>query len=262
MTPAISRLCAAVAAAVLLAGPAAAAPPSAADLDHFEKKIRPVLVEHCYSLPLGRRRGEQEAQGRPAASTPATGLLKGGDTGPAVVPGKPDESLLLKALRYDGDVQMPPKGKLPDAVIADFETWVADGRRRPARRRPRPQGAGRHRPRGRAGSSGPTSRRRRRRCPRSRTPPGRANDIDRFVLAELEAKGLKPVADADRADAGPPALLRPHRPAADARGGRRVRRRRRRRTPTRSWSIGCSRRRTSASAGAGTGSTSPASPSR
>ena len=52
---------------------------------------------------------------------------KGGDTAPAVVPGKTSESLLLKALRYDSAVQMPPKGKLSDQVIADFEKWIADG---------------------------------------------------------------------------------------------------------------------------------------
>jgi hypothetical protein len=56
------------------------------------------------------------------------GLLKGGDGGPAVVPGKPAESRLLAAIRYtDPDLQMPPAGKLSDSVIADFETWIASG---------------------------------------------------------------------------------------------------------------------------------------
>src|SRR5205823_8029296 len=56
------------------------------------------------------------------------GLLKGGATGPAIVPGKPAESRLLKAIRYaDPSLQMPPGGKLPDSVIADFEEWIASG---------------------------------------------------------------------------------------------------------------------------------------
>src|SRR5205823_7612464 len=56
------------------------------------------------------------------------GLLKGGDTGPAVVPGKPADSWLLKAIRYaEPDLHMPPKGKLPPEVIADFEKWIAMG---------------------------------------------------------------------------------------------------------------------------------------
>jgi len=54
-------------------------------------------------------------------------VLKGGDSGPAVTPGKPADSLLLKTLRYDGDTKMPPSGKLPDAVVKDFETWIASG---------------------------------------------------------------------------------------------------------------------------------------
>ena len=60
-------------------------------------------------------------------STRANGLLKGGNSGKAIIPGKPTESLLLKALHGDGVDQMPPKGKLSDVVIADFEKWVKMG---------------------------------------------------------------------------------------------------------------------------------------
>src|SRR5207248_2984028 len=59
------------------------------------------------------------------------GVLKGGDTGAAIVPGKPGDSLLLKTLKYEGEPQMPPKGKLPDATIKDFEKWIAMGARDP-----------------------------------------------------------------------------------------------------------------------------------
>ena len=84
------------------------------------------------ALPGVPRRGE--VQGRPAARR-ARSMLKGGDGGPAVVPGKPEESALVEAIRYDGDVQMPPKGKLKDAEIAALTDWVKRGRTgpRPAR---------------------------------------------------------------------------------------------------------------------------------
>ncbi|MFO0825923.1 MAG: c-type cytochrome domain-containing protein [Gemmataceae bacterium] len=55
------------------------------------------------------------------------GLLKGGDSGKSIVPGKPTESLIINALHGDGVSTMPPKGKLSDAVIADFEKWVKMG---------------------------------------------------------------------------------------------------------------------------------------
>ena len=101
------RLLPAVAVAGLLSLPAAADPGT----DFFEKKIRPVLVEHCYACHSAEAAETKKLQGRPAASTRRDGLLEGGDSGPAVVPGKPAESLLLKALRYDGDMKMPPEGQ-------------------------------------------------------------------------------------------------------------------------------------------------------
>src|SRR4051812_24123405 len=92
-----------------LTAPVAAAP-QAGDLEFFENKVRPVLVEHCYSCHSGKKdRGGLRVDSRAA-------LLAGGDTGPALVPGKPDQSLLLKAVRHQGDLKMPPKGKLPTAV--------------------------------------------------------------------------------------------------------------------------------------------------
>src|SRR3954447_4206376 len=87
-----------------------------AGIAFFEQKIRPVLVKECYSCHSSEARkvrGGLRVDSRDA-------LLKGGDTGPAVVPGKPLDSLLLKALRQDG-LAMPPNGKLPDEVVADFE---------------------------------------------------------------------------------------------------------------------------------------------
>ncbi|MFM9118669.1 MAG: DUF1553 domain-containing protein, partial [Planctomycetota bacterium] len=103
----------------------AATKPTAEQLEHFEKKIRPVLVERCQSChsvaakAAGKLKGGLLVDGR-------AGLLAGGDSGPAVVPGQPERSLLLTALRYD-ELQMPPAGKLPADVIRDFEIWIADG---------------------------------------------------------------------------------------------------------------------------------------
>ncbi len=104
-------------------GPAlAAAEPSAAQLRFFESKIRPVLVEHCYECHAANSKA---IRGGLVVDT-RDGLLHGGDSGPAVMPGKPEESLLLAALRYE-DFEMPPRGKLSPEVLRDFEQWIRDG---------------------------------------------------------------------------------------------------------------------------------------
>jgi hypothetical protein len=101
---------------------------SAADpgLELFEAKIRPALVEHCYACHSAEAAKTNKLRGSLLLDTKA-GWAAGGDTGPAVVPGKPKESLLVQSLKYEGDVHMPPKGKLPAAVVADFEKWVSLG---------------------------------------------------------------------------------------------------------------------------------------
>jgi cytochrome c553 len=100
--------------------------PDAQKAEFFETKIRPVLVEQCYKCHSEDAAKEKKLRGGLKLDTKA-GLLTGGDTGAALVPGKADASLLLKTMRYEGDVVMPPKGKLPDAVLRDFEKWIADG---------------------------------------------------------------------------------------------------------------------------------------
>ena len=95
-------------------------------LDFFEGKIRPVLVEQCQSCHSTEAEKKNKLKGGLLLDT-KEGWAKGGDSGPAIVPGKPKESLLLRTLHYDGDIQMPPKGKLPAGVVKDFETWIADG---------------------------------------------------------------------------------------------------------------------------------------
>ena len=120
-----------IASIVTLLGTAAASLASekntAKDIDIFEKKIRPVLVAQCYECHSAEAVTRGKLKGMLTVDTRA-GLLKGGDSGPAIVPGKPGESLLLKALRHDASVSaMPPKEKLSAAVIADFEAWIAAG---------------------------------------------------------------------------------------------------------------------------------------
>lgn len=88
----------------------------------FERKIRPVFVEHCHKC----HGGEKQKGGLKIDSL--QGLLTGGDSGPAIVPGDAEHSLLIQAIKWGEDgVQMPPTKKLPDAVIADFVQWVQAG---------------------------------------------------------------------------------------------------------------------------------------
>lgn len=102
-----------------------AADPSPSETQFFESRIRPILANNCYkchSAQAEKVRGSLLLDSK-------EGTLKGGETGPAVVPGDPDKSLLIKAVRYtDPDLQMPPKGnKLPDEQIADLVAWVKMG---------------------------------------------------------------------------------------------------------------------------------------
>src|SRR5260221_369593 len=125
--PAFRALAAGVAAILFAAVSAslqAAAPatPDAAGLEFFEKKIRPTLVENCYKC---HSTNAEKVKGGFVLDT-REGVLKGGDTGPAVVPGDPERSLLIKAVRYTDEIlQMPPKNKkLSPEHIADLEACV------------------------------------------------------------------------------------------------------------------------------------------
>lgn len=98
----------------------AASLPAFAD-DDFEKNVRPLLVEHCIKC-----HGPEKAKsGLRLDSREA--ILKGGNTGPSAVSGKPDESYIIKVIEYKDDLRMPPKAKLPDAAIATLRQWVAKG---------------------------------------------------------------------------------------------------------------------------------------
>ncbi|MEQ1860941.1 MAG: PSD1 and planctomycete cytochrome C domain-containing protein [Chthoniobacteraceae bacterium] len=161
----------------------------------FEKRIRPVLVDKCYKCHAA---DAEKIKGGLLLDT-RKGIRQGGDNGPAVVPGDVKRSLLIEAIRHlDKDLAMPPKEKLPDAVIEEFEKWIAMGA-------PDPREGG-----GAAVVSTIDIEEGRKHWafqPIS-TPPVPAvkdsswprTDIDRFVLAALEAKGLRPVEDAAPAE--------------------------------------------------------------
>lgn len=104
--------------------------PSPADIQFFENRVRPVLAQNCYSChsrTADRLKGALLLDSR-------EGMLQGGNTGPAIVPGNPDESLLIQAVRHtDEDLQMPQKSeKLADNQIADLAEWVRRGAPYPA----------------------------------------------------------------------------------------------------------------------------------
>ncbi|MEX2171576.1 MAG: PSD1 and planctomycete cytochrome C domain-containing protein [Pirellulales bacterium] len=167
-------------------------PPTAEQRAFFESKIRPVLVEHCYSCHSAEAK---ELKGSLLVDHRA-GLLTGGDSGPAVVPGKPEESLLLAALKYES-YEMPPDGKLPPEVIANFERWIAMGA-------PDPRIGETALPvqeinieQGRQfWSFRPIARPN---LPQVNDTSWSHDDVDAFLLARLEAQGLAPAADTDRA---------------------------------------------------------------
>ncbi len=94
-------------------------------LEFFERKIRPVLVEQCYSCHSAKAAADGELKGSLRLDT-RQALLVGGDSGPAIVPKKPDESPLIEALDYT-TYEMPPSGPLGEQVVADFRKWIEMG---------------------------------------------------------------------------------------------------------------------------------------
>jgi cytochrome c553 len=184
---------------LVLAGPTAVAadrPPAAAKdpaegAAFFETNIRPILVERC-----GQCHGAEKTKGGLRLDT-KEGLRKGGASGPIVVPGDPEQSRLIVAIRYgDEELKMPPKGRLSDREVARFEEWVRMGAPDPRDDAPpKPSPAIDFDRARKFWSFRPVA-----------DPPVPAvadeswprGDIDHFLLARLEAKGLKPVAPADK----------------------------------------------------------------
>ena len=98
-----------------------AADPGPWDAERFERKIRPLLAARCWQC-----HGSEKSKGGLRLDS-AAAIEAGGDSGPVVVPGKPGESRLIEAIRYAGELKMPPKGKLSDAEIAELAEWVRTG---------------------------------------------------------------------------------------------------------------------------------------
>jgi mono/diheme cytochrome c family protein len=167
-----------------------AAEPDHADVEFFETKIRPVLVERCHQCHSSEAQKKKKLKGGLLLDTKA-GMRAGGDTGPAIIPGKPNESLLLKALRGSGDVsQMPPSGKLSDAVIADFEKWIQSGAADPRDEAANSVAAIDWEKARQFWAFQPPTKHAR---PAVRDANWPAGDIDYFILAGLEDRGLRPV---------------------------------------------------------------------
>lgn len=187
----------------LIRGAPAAEPgapqPDRAALEFFETHIRPVLIEHCYECHSGQAKKPKGGLRLDSRD----GLRKGGESGPAFVPGKPEDSLLIQVVRHvDSQPHMPPKKKLPEAVIADLVKWVAMGAPDPRDRPPSAAEVQRQtwevQLNSRRGwwSLQPVQKQP---LPAVKTTSWPANPVDRFVLAKLEANGLQPAARAERA---------------------------------------------------------------
>lgn len=168
-----------------------------AEVEFFEKRIRPVLVERCYEC---HNSGDKTEGGLTVDFR--GGLLEGGDSGAAVVPGKPDESLLLAAIRHaTAELRMPQGGpKLSEAVIADFKKWIERGAVDPRDRPPSAEELS-------ATTSWEAVRKRRQEWwsfqpivkPELPAENGWSqHPIDRFVFAKLAEEGLQPVEAAER----------------------------------------------------------------
>ncbi|TMQ33544.1 MAG: DUF1553 domain-containing protein [Planctomycetota bacterium] len=175
----------------LLLPTAAPAAEASRQFEFFEQHIRPVLIKHCYRCHSANA---TKVKGGLLLDT-RDGLRKGGSRGPALVPGNPGSSLLLKALRYE-DLEMPPSGKLPDKVIADFEKWIKDGAADPreAKAAAAPPAFDREAAR-RFWAFRPPARQS---LPHVRNQAWPAQPIDFFILARLEQAGFEPAPAAGR----------------------------------------------------------------
>lgn len=160
---------------------------SADNLHFFESKIRPALIKHCYEC----HSAESKEVGGKLLLDSREGLLQGGEAGTVLVAGQPDASLLIQAMRYNG-IEMPPNGRLPEAVINDFAEWVARGAPDPRTTDAIAKEAAAHDAEALWAFE-----------PAKNPPiPDVNNDawlrdpLDSFVLAKIEAAGLKPNQDA------------------------------------------------------------------
>ena len=162
---------------------------AADDLEFFEKRVRPVLATNCYACHAADKQfGALRLDSRES-------LLKGGQSGPAAIPGKPDESLLINAVRHEGP-KMPLGGKLSAPDVAALEEWVRKGL-------PWPEGNSAIQP----GTGAPSFYQKLIReywafqpVRATRPPPSGGNPVDAFLRVKLEQAGLKPASPAQPRD--------------------------------------------------------------
>ncbi len=161
-------------------------------VEYFERHVRPLLAEKCFSCHgRGQRKGSLSLDQRES-------LMAGGESGPVVVAGKPEESLLVEAIQYAGSIQMPPDNKLDDREIQVLKKWIALGIPWPDE------------PASKSGmrSAGGVSDQDRQfwsfrpiqnpALPSVRRAQWPRQPLDHFVLSRLEAEGLEPTEEADR----------------------------------------------------------------
>ncbi len=165
-----------------------------AQLDFYETKVRPVLSQTCYKCHSAT---SEKIKAGLVVDT-REGLLKGGETGPAVIPGNAEKSLLIKAIRYtDNDLQMPPKGeKLSAQQIADLTAWVKMGA-------PAPAGGKAPLAKAVTAAAAKTSHWafqpvKKLNPPTVKQNAAVQNPVDAFIIAKLEEKEMKPSVQADK----------------------------------------------------------------
>jgi mono/diheme cytochrome c family protein len=171
-----------------------AAEPTKAQLDFFESKIRPIFADNCYkchSPAKGKIKGELELDWK-------GGWEKGREHGAVIVPGDPEKSPLIKAIRYaDPDLQMPPKGeKLSAAQVNDLVAWVKMGA--PDSRATRPVAEGVAQYGGNGKDHWAFKPMKKSQPPAVKNEAWVKNDVDRFVLSKLEQNGMTPNEPADK----------------------------------------------------------------
>lgn len=154
--------------------------------DHFEMRVRPVLAKHCYSCHSASRMGGLDLTKKDVA-------YKGGNSGPAIQPGKPDESLLFQVVNHThAKLKMPPTGKLAEGEIAALRDWIRDGAVWPDKPMPEYNLSAAQRS---FWSFQPV---RQPALPDVKNRAWARNPIDRLILARMEAQGVVPVRPADK----------------------------------------------------------------
>ncbi len=161
-------------------------------LDFFEKKIRPVLAQKCYSCHSAEAARNSKLKGNLQLDN-RKGTLAGGENGTVLVPGAPEKSRLLAALRHE-NLEMPPKERLPDAVIADFEKWIKEGAYDPREGEPAQTTAIDYEAGRKHWAYQPL---RRDAAPKVKDGDWPTGIIDRHLLARMEKENLRPTRDAE-----------------------------------------------------------------